>query len=319
MALITLASASAIASYFNSRHVINVEGIQAIEFLPTPQDPLESSSVQVEVTDGKLTVDAEGGNNTKINFLKIAPAQAVIDTRVNFQPEGALVPEGYTPDFGKAFSEEQGFGWITQASVGEVSTPLDISPNARDRNALDSQRLDTFIHMQYPTNANNSTAVKTPAAWEYTLPNGTYSVSVVVGDPRAFDSTHVINVEGVSAIDSFVPTSADPFEIATVEVEVTDGELTLDAIGGNNTKINYVSISSVASGFTTLNWSTVKPSPIGRVEAFGAAADGKLYVFGGFIDTTFYPTTRSNVYNPTTNTWAQIAPCPNHSLMGRRR
>lgn len=47
--------------------------------------------------------------------------------------------------------------------------------------------------MQYPNNT---------AAWEYNLPDGTYSVTVSVGD-RYFDSRHTINVEGVKLIDRF--------------------------------------------------------------------------------------------------------------------
>ena len=165
------------------------------------------------------------------------------DIGINFQPGGVATPEGYIADMGAAYNASRGYGWVTQASLGQATpTPIDIAPNARDRNAVDDQRQDTLLHMQFPTNIKNSSAVKTPAAWEYDLLNGTYEVTVGVGDPTAFDSTHEINIEGLEAINFFVPTAADPFEQATVPVEVTDGKLTIDAIGGSNTKINYVEI-----------------------------------------------------------------------------
>ena len=113
-----------------------------------------------------------------------------------------------------------------------------------------------MIHLQYPTGLPNSAdAVTTPVAWEYELENGQYQVTVGVGDPDFFDSNHVINVEGESVIAGFVPTGfavngflplgAQAFSEGTATVEVNDGKLTVDAIGGENTKINYISIVDV--------------------------------------------------------------------------
>jgi N-acetylneuraminic acid mutarotase len=55
---------------------------------------------------------------------------------------------------------------------------------------------------------------------------------------------------------------------------------------------------------------TVAPSPIARTEAQGAAVNGKLYLFGGYINTTYTPTRRADVYNPTNNTWTRIKDLP---------
>ena len=61
---------------------------------------------------------------------------------------------------------------------------FDISPNTRDRMVAGIEpRLNTLIHLQFPIGLSNPTAVKIPAAWEYSLANGTYSVTVSVGDP----------------------------------------------------------------------------------------------------------------------------------------
>ena len=45
-----------------------------------------------------------------------------------------------------------------------------------------------------------------------------------------------------------VPTSANRFQSATRTVRVCDGRLTIDAIGGTNTKINYVEVAPVTFG-----------------------------------------------------------------------
>ncbi|GAA4440123.1 hypothetical protein GCM10023188_37000 [Pontibacter saemangeumensis] len=62
-------------SYTDSKHQINVEGKAAIAgFVPSSQQKFQSATVVVSVGDGKLTVDATGGTNTKINYIIISPA-----------------------------------------------------------------------------------------------------------------------------------------------------------------------------------------------------------------------------------------------------
>lgn len=173
---------------------------------------------------------------------------------INFQPDTSPVPSGYIKDIGAAYDDTRGYGWVRQDSLSTAThTPLDVRPNSRDRNRSGiDQRLDTLIHLQFPANVSSSTAVKTPAAWEYALANGTYNVTVSVGDQPGgggiYDSQHTINVEGVNAINSFQGNSSQEYKQATVQVDVTDGKLTVDAIGGGNTKLNYVDINSASTG-----------------------------------------------------------------------
>lgn len=250
------------AAYLDSTHVINVEGVPLIdEFVPSEENLFTESYGIVEVTDGNLTIDAVSGENTKLNYVGITP---VIDVKVNFCSPKAVIaifppvdpgyPEGYELDFGDAYSDNQGYGWITEDSVGEDNpTPVDITGNARERDLVDNDVLDTFIHMQYPDEIDNETANKTPAAWEYALPNGFYDVTVSVGDAAYTDSVHSINVEGIEVISDFIPSTEELFTTGSiVGVEVTDGKLTIDAIGGENTKLNFVEISSTSSMPTPL-------------------------------------------------------------------
>ena len=177
---------------------------------------------------------------------------------------GVNAPSGFTQDVGQAYDADRGFGWVTQESAGsENLTPISVVVNGRDRDTLfndgqgglfEAPVRDSLIHMQYPTRAGvfNPTAELAPAAWELDLANGQYEVTVGVGDPEFFDSNHVINVEGESLIAGFtpegsevngnLPIGAEAFTEGTAIVEVNDGRLTVDAIGGENTKINYISI-----------------------------------------------------------------------------
>ena len=238
------------ASYTDSNHVINIEGEQAIAgFTPTADELFKVATKVVTVADGRLTIDGIGGENTKINYVEIEPASATEETpttiNINFGTSGIEPPAGYIQDFGAGYSQATGYGWVTQDSLGDNPTPIDITANTRDRDLVSNQLQDSLIAFQYPEGIFNPDAVKIPAAWEYALENGTYEVTVSVGDASYTDSNHVINIEGQQVISGFVPTANELFTTATATIEVNDGKLTIDAIGGENSKLNYVQISSV--------------------------------------------------------------------------
>lgn len=85
-----------------------------------------------------------------------------------------------------------------------------------------------------------------PGSWEIAVPDGRYAVDVSVGD-AAPTGTHAINVEGVPVIAGFDGTG-ELFEENGTTVDVTDGVLTVDCVGGQNTKINYVHVTELAPG-----------------------------------------------------------------------
>ena len=207
--------------------------------------------------DGTVTFNVDSGD-TDGNEGETAPPVDSGDTddsdssegegdtiRVNFAPASAFAPEGFIQDIGGQYNDGRGYGWITQDSVGSNNpTPIDISPNTRDRNSLQEDTFDSLIHLQYADAFENENAIRTPAAWEYELANGEYTVTVSVGDPDFTDSNHVVNIEGNNIIPGFVPTEDNLFVVKTTNVEVTDGKLTIDAIGGFNTKLNFIEIST---------------------------------------------------------------------------
>ena len=178
--------------------------------------------------------------------------------KINFQPVNDAnntaipVPAGYTADNGLGFNGTS--GWV----VPGTSDPVSVAGGTRFRGASSNapagnvlQR--TLAHMQLGT---KSPGVNVPnGSWQYKVPNGRYTVIVSAGDGDkstvngvpVFDSIHQINVEGVAAVKAFQPTDAKVFDVETVTVDVADGLLTLDATGGDNTKINYVNIDNAAA------------------------------------------------------------------------
>ena len=149
--------------------------------------------------------------------------------RINFQPAAAAVPAGYLPDTGSPFGLRSGgerFGWNA-----------DNAAQTRDRNAASSpdQRYDTLTHLQKPGNRN--------AVWEIALPNGTYTIRIVAGDPTNINSVYRLNVEGVLTL-SGTPSSSTRWFDVTSSVTVDDGRLTIsNGSGASNNKLCFVEIS----------------------------------------------------------------------------
>ncbi|MFC4070186.1 Ig-like domain-containing protein [Actinoplanes subglobosus] len=201
-----------------------------------------------------------------------AAAEETVVDRIDFQPAASAVPAGYRADTGAAYTDARGYGWVRQDSLSGTRVPLDLTANTRDRaRAGVDPRLNTLIHLQYG-DVGGTAGVTVPGAWEYAVPDGTYRVTVSVGDRPAYDSTHHVRVEGVPAITGFVSTAAAEFRTASVVVPVADGRLTVDAIGGTNTKINYIDVVRVTPFSLKVDFSDVATAPAaGYLRDSGAA------------------------------------------------
>lgn len=163
---------------------------------------------------------------------------------------------GYTLDTGAAFVDGKG-GWITEAAVAaKTHDPIDMTSATRLRSVTDKTNVVQglkpeqygMIMMDCGDVPSGNTCVtgtnKGPAAWEYPVVNGKYTVVVSVGDAdkRNTNSSHVVNVEGQPVVKA-TTLAAGAFATATATVEVTDGYLTMDSVGGKNTKVNYITIT----------------------------------------------------------------------------
>lgn len=270
-------------------HSINIEGQPVISrFVPTgaPGNPARSTSAtgRVAVSDGRLTIDAVGGTNTKIGFVDVVPVPDAVgddptdgaQVKVNFQTSASATPAGWLADSGLPYDAGRGSGWLSGGS------PVNLTAYARHRAAataginypLNEPLLQGYLHM-------GPTAALASATWEHAVPNGTYLVGVSVGDSAYLDSVHGIAAEGQPVIQSFVPTGATPFQTGSRQVTVSDGKLTLTSTG-TNTKINWVSIKGAALDEVPATAPVAKysfqPADFGTIEGWipdsGGAFDG---------------------------------------------
>ncbi len=158
-----------------------------------------------------------------------AAATSGFSANINFQPASAPVPAGYLVDSGQKFgvrSNGLSYGWNA-----------DDTTNTRDRNSKLSadQRYDTLIQMQ----------VGGTYTWNIAVPNGTYNVHIVSGDPSYTDSNDQLKAEN-TLIVSGKPSTGHYWIDGSGQVTVSDGMLTIaPATGASNDKINFIQISSV--------------------------------------------------------------------------
>ncbi|MDX2302650.1 MAG: malectin domain-containing carbohydrate-binding protein [Microscillaceae bacterium] len=230
-------------SNFDSQHSIRIEGVKAIDrFIPTAETPFASVTVPVMVADGKLTVDAFGGINTKINSLMIELEYFfpvfTWKYKINFQTQSTVTPAGYIADKGQSFGgrglfqgEELTFGWLD----GLGQSPIAYESQMRDRAKTPTERF-TLAHLQNPNDVT----------WRMSLPNGLYQIKVASGDTYT-NSHHLVNAEGVNVLTFNQEAANTTTGIAegTTVVEIKDGNLTLDPFGGTNSKINYIWIGTI--------------------------------------------------------------------------
>jgi hypothetical protein len=166
------------------------------------------------------------------NFLVqsiVAPVTPQV-VNINFQPVSATTPTGYLADTGLPFDALRGYGWV-DPTTGQ---PANLQANTRLRSGSGDARQLSLVQMQANTNG------QVPGAWEYAVNNGTYRVTVSAGDNGYYDSNNQINIEGLPALADFTPSATDKYRLSTAVVQVSDGKLTVNANGGVNTKINYI-------------------------------------------------------------------------------
>jgi glucose/arabinose dehydrogenase len=190
-------------------------------------------SIRMEYYDGTGAAVAKllwSGPSVAKSTVPKSELFPVLSAHINFQPSTVPGFLGYLLDSGLPMAlrpvNGERYGWNVD------STALAI-----DRNAGNSpdQRYDSFIQMQRPANPN--------AKWEILVPNGTYKVHIVAGDPTQTNSTYRLNAEGVTVVNG-VPTPNQHWVEGTANVTVADGRLTItNAAGAANNKICYIDIN----------------------------------------------------------------------------
>ena len=202
--------------------------------------------------------DAAGNALANDKLWSFTTTSTASVAKINFQPQNSTLPQGYTKDFGQAYDAARGFGWVKPGT----SEPIDMTPNTRERTSPTDPRLRTLIHMQ----GNGTVNRPNTGSWEYSVPNGTYDVTLSVGDADFFDGTDGINVEGQTIIPVFQRSLSEKHRTGSGTVTVNDGRLSVVATG-TNTKLNYIDISQAAQG----NPDTVAPTVTTTVPAAGSS------------------------------------------------
>lgn len=158
--------------------------------------------------------------------------------RINFQdpagpPEAApLVVEGaeWLKIGWEAYDAKEGYGWsgpyIGDASIMLYQYLADAPVDELRRSILynDYGRTDTFN-------------------WD--IENGKYLVTVSVGWQDKTYSKHRVFVEGQPLFDSVETTPAEPYKLASIVVDITDGNVTMEA--------------GQQDEYTMLNWMSIEP------------------------------------------------------------
>lgn len=218
----------------------------------------------------KVTAVNAGGESAKSNEASATPLFA---SHIHFTSDVTEAPAGYLGDGGLAYAARSGglsYGW-NQNNTANMRD--------RDSSASPDELHDGLGHMQKPGNPN--------AWWGLAVPNGTYSVTVLSGDPTAIDSVYKINVGatkngntftgGVLAING-VPTNSKRWFVNTVTATVTGGVLYVtNASGSSNNKINAIDIVQV---LPSVNFSA------GFAGATGLSTNGSAAISGSSLQLT---------------------------------
>jgi hypothetical protein len=226
-------------------HQLRAEGstMFGTPFVPTGADGSaghhSQATVVVEVTDGRLTLDAVGGTNTKVDYVEVTPVDGGgenggenVVAQVDFAPQGSTPPQGWVTDSGELFTATRGYGWVR--TEGGAAKTADTRTRTEETDPLDS----TLMIVDDAT-----VAAVTDGEWEYALPDGTYTVTTSVGDAGYADSTHGVSAEGVPLVAGFTPSAPGDYRQGTQTVQVNDGRLTL-ASTGTNTKLQWVTVAT---------------------------------------------------------------------------
>jgi hypothetical protein len=151
------------------------------------------------------------------------PPSPPFSVKVNFQRATTVTPDGYVADIGQTFGPRSNgltYGWS-----------VDKTRRARERGVNPDKRRDTLIHFD-----------TTDVRWEIEVPNGTYSYTIVCGDPSFNDQVNNLLIENIALID--MNGTAAGFDTYTGTVIVNDGRLTLRmASGALNAKICYIELT----------------------------------------------------------------------------
>lgn len=185
------------------------------------------SELRLVVTDSG---DGNGLDHADWGNARLLPTGSGTNLYVNFQPAGSPAVSGYLADNGLVYGERgggQAFGWSQAVTM-------------QDRDATTASDLYE-THAEIPANQART--------WSIRVPNGTYAVTVSVGDAGGTinDTNNTVTVEGTPFWNA-LPLQNDEFAQQTQLVTVSDGRLTMVVGSGSATSpaaLNFIELVSV--------------------------------------------------------------------------
>jgi PKD repeat protein len=184
----------------------------------------------------------------------------------DFGAPGSPVQTGYTGVAATAYDASAGFGWLKQTRYGNTTGVA-----ALDRGGADSLTRDTNYGRDATFVAN--------------VPNGTYSVTVTVGDPQFARDKMDVWLEGRRVATALATARGQTLQ-RTFEVRVTDGQLTarfVDA-GGDSPFFSLDALTVTAAGSSSptppSSGGSYKP-PTANAGADQTGNEGQTFTFNG--------------------------------------
>src|SRR4051794_36409692 len=218
--------------------------------------------------------------------------------KVNFQPSSvstSKLPAGYVADNGKTYGSRNGlsYGWSSDDQSGMKVRNSSKSPDIR-----------------YDTLAQFNNTKK----WEIKVPNGTYYVRYITGDPNnTSEYTADITVENKFSLHEHIRANNWWIERG-INVNVTDGKLTMTTKLSNTQKLDSIEITGQKNpppAPVKMDWTkTSLKAPIGRNESETVQVGNKIYILGGFTKDFKDVTRNVDIFDLETETWSKGAKLP---------
>ncbi|WP_171036587.1 malectin domain-containing carbohydrate-binding protein [Dyadobacter sediminis] len=220
---VTVTSGDGDIGVYPESHTINVEGVNAIKnFVPSgsagSSTRFKTGKVQVKVSDGYLTINADGGTNAKINTAVITPVN-VSPYLIWSASEYSLAVEKATTSTGKTFSLD--LNHSTSQDNLPITLTADYGPGASNWLSFDASHNGNEPNVTFDYKAAMSlavgtyTATITASAQGYTSASTLVQVTVIASganQPYVISSTPVngatnvsVNTASIAANNIYVP------------------------------------------------------------------------------------------------------------------
>jgi N-acetylneuraminic acid mutarotase len=158
--------------------------------------------------------------------------------------------------------------------------------------------------------ANGSFAISRAGSTAFPLPvNFSISGSAVNGTDYNAISSPVTIPAGSSSVVVTIKTINDTTVEGSESVSLSITPDSTYAIAQSPATV-FITDNDTPPFSTQIAWTTVAPAAVGRGEAQSAVFDNRLYLFGGYTDFSATNSTRSDYYEPATNTWHTVAAMP---------